>query len=340
MNASAATPLVPRSAFELLQLGRDVLQAEAAALQALVKRFPGEFAAAVELIHECSGCVIVTGMGKAGLIAQKIAATLASTGTPSHFVHPAEAIHGDLGRIHARDLVLALSHSGETEEIVRLLPSLADREIPLIAITASQQSQLGRAASVVLPLGPIREACPLGLAPTASTTAMLALGDALALVASRVKGFGREDFARYHPGGNLGRKLAKVEHHMRPLEECRLAEDTLTVRQVFIGVSRPGRRSGAVLLTDQHGKLTGIFTDSDLSRLLEQRRDMLLDGPIRDVMTHRPATVMIGTPLSAAVTLMAERKISELPVLDAQEKPLGLIDVTDLVGLLQADEGQ
>lgn len=340
MNGSAAAPLVPRSAFELLQLGRDVLQAEAAALQALVKRFPAEFAQAVELIHECTGCAIVTGMGKAGLIGQKIAATLASTGTPSHFVHPAEAIHGDLGRIHAKDLVLALSHSGETEEIVRLLPSLAERDIPLIAITASEHNQLGRAARVVLPLGPIREACPLGLAPTASTTAMLALGDALALVASRLKGFGREDFARCHPGGNLGRRLSKVEHHMRPLEECRLAQDTLTVREVFIGVSRPGRRSGAVLLVDQQGRLTGIFTDSDLSRLLEQRRDVLLDGPIRDVMTHRPAAVVMGTPLSAAVSLMAERKISELPVLDSQDKPTGLIDVTDLMGLLQAEEGR
>ena len=138
----------------------------------------------------------------------------------------------------------------------------------------------------------------------------------------------------------MGRKLSKVEHHMRPLEECRLAEDTLTVREVFIGVSRPGRRSGAVLLIDPQGKLTGIFTDSDLSRLLEQRRDVLLDGPIRDVMTHRPATVMIGTPLSVAVSLMAERKISELPVLDVQEQPIGLIDVTDLVGLLQAEEGK
>jgi arabinose-5-phosphate isomerase len=339
MSSQAVTPLFPQSAFELLQLGRDVLQAEAAALAALIKRFPPQFAEAVRMLEACQGNVIVTGMGKAGLIGQKIAATLASTGTPSHFVHPAEAIHGDLGRIQSRDVVLALSYSGETEEIVRLLPELAKRGAPLIAITASQQSALGQAAHLVLPLGRLREACPLGLAPTASTTAMLALGDALALVASRLKGFGREDFARHHPGGNLGRRLSKVEHHMRPLSECRVTEDSLSVREVLIRVSRPGRRSGAVLLVDAAGRLTGIFTDSDLSRLLEQRRDEVLDGPICAVMSQHPTTVALGSPLSAAVTVMAERKISELPVLDSQGKPLGLIDVTDLVALVPAEEG-
>ena len=334
MSSQAATPLIPRSSFELLRLGREVLQAEAAAVQSLVSRFPVEFAEAIWLIHECRGGVIVTGMGKAGLIGQKIAATLASTGTPSHFMHPAEAVHGDLGRVHENDLVLALSYSGATEEVVRLTPSLQERGIRLIAITSRRNSPLGEAATVTLELGSIPEACPLGLAPTASTTVMLALGDAMALVASRLKGFGRQDFARYHPGGSLGRKLSKVEDHMRPLSGCRVAADTLSVREVFVQVSRPGRRSGAILLIDAQHKLSGLFTDSDLSRLLEQRKDDQLDQPIQEVMSRTPTTVTKGERLSTAVRVMSERKISELPVLDAAGKPLGIVDVTDLVELI------
>jgi arabinose-5-phosphate isomerase len=334
MSSQAATPLVPRSSFELLRLGREILQAEAAAIQAFVSRFPVEFAEAVWLIHECRGGVIVTGMGKAGLIGQKIAATLASTGTPSHFMHPAEAVHGDLGRIHDNDLVLALSYSGTTEEVVRLAPVLRERGIRLIAITSRRTSALAEAASVCLELGSIPEACPLGLAPSSSTTVMLALGDALALAASRLKGFNRQDFARHHPGGNLGRTLSRVEDHMRPLESCRVARDDLSVRDVFIQGSRPGRRSGAILLVDATHKLSGIFTDSDLSRLLEHRQDGQLDRPIGEVMTRTPTTIMAGERLFTAVRAMSERKISELPVLDADGRPLGVIDVTDLVELI------
>jgi arabinose-5-phosphate isomerase len=340
MSSQAATPLVPRSSFELLRLGREILQAEAAALQNLVNRFPVEFAEAVWLIHECRGSVIVTGMGKAGLIGQKIAATLASTGTPSHFLHPAEAVHGDLGRVHERDLVLALSYSGATEEMVRLTPAWKQRDIRLIAMTSRRNSPLGEAATVTLELGSIPEACPLGLAPTASTTVMLALGDALALVASRLKGFGPQDFARYHPGGSLGRKLSHVEDHMRPLPRCRVAGDGLSVREVLVQVSRPGRRSGAILLIDAEQKLSGVFTDSDLSRLLEQRQDDLLDRPIGEVMTRSPSTVTRGGRMSTAVRLMSELKISELPVLDEAGKPLGIIDVTDLVELIPPDSDE
>jgi arabinose-5-phosphate isomerase len=309
-------------------------------VQGLVSRFPVEFAEAVWLIHECTGSVIVTGMGKAGLIGQKVAATLASTGTPSHFLHPAEAVHGDLGRVHERDLVLALSYSGATEEVVRLTPALKERNTPLIAVTSRRNSPLGEAATITLELGAIPEACPLGLAPTTSTTVMLALGDALALVASRLKGFGRQDFARYHPGGSLGRKLSRVEDHMRPLASCRVASDALSVREVLVQVSRPGRRSGAILLVDAEHKLTGLFTDSDLSRLLEQRKDEHLDRPIQGVMTRSPRTVARGERLSTAVYVMSERKISELPVLDEAGKPLGIIDVTDLVELIQPESDE
>jgi len=275
--------------------------------------------------------VIVTGMGKAGLVGRKIAATLSSTGTSSHFLHPGEAVHGDLGRIHALDAVLALSYSGETAELTRLLAALAEMETVVIAITRSAQSTLGRSARVTLELGTLREACSLGLAPSTSTTVMLALGDALALTLSRLKGFEPEDFARFHPGGSLGHKLARAEDVMRPLKECRVAEETKTVRDVLIQVSRPGRRTGAVMLVDNNGILTGLFTDSDLARMLEHGRDAALDAPIAEVMTRSPATVRPGAFRAEVTELMAARKISELPVVDGERRPLGLIDITDML---------
>jgi arabinose-5-phosphate isomerase len=233
--------------------------------------------------------------------------------------------------------MLILSQSGETEEVVRLLPSLAELGVPILAITSRADSTLGRAATVTIELGPVEEACWLGLAPTTSTTAMLALGDALALVTSRMRRFGREDFARFHPAGSLGQKLSKVEDHMRPLPQCRVGCETQTVREVLVAVSVPGRRTGATMLTDEHGRLSGIFTDSDLARLFEQRRDTALDGKIRGVMTANPVTVRAGSMMVDAVAVMAGRKISELPVVDGQGRPVGLIDLTDVVGLLPRD---
>jgi len=322
------------SAFEQMRYAREILRIESRAVQRLSARIDRRFCTAVALVVNCRGSVIVTGMGKAGLIGQKIAATLSSTGTRSHFLHPAEAIHGDLGRIHHDDLILAMSHSGETEEIVRLLPSLASFGVPLIAITGTPTTSLGRAATVTLALGSIEEACALGLAPTASTTAMLALGDAVALVASRMRNFKAEDFARFHPGGALGRKLSRAEDHMRPLHQCRLAQDNSTVRDVVVGCSRPGRRAGAILLTDADGRLSGIFTDSDLARLFEARRESTLDAPIKHVMTRDPCTVQEGTFVREVVTILSERKISELPVVDPLGRPVGLIDITDMVGIV------
>lgn len=322
------------SPFEQLRLGRDILRRESQSLAELAQSLDERFCRAVDLLYACRGSVIVSGMGKAGLVGQKIMATLASTGTRSHCLHPAEAVHGDLGRIHPEDVMLLLSQSGETEEVVRLLPSLAEFGVPIIAVTARSDSTLGRAATVTLELGPLVEACSLGLAPSTSTTAMLALGDALALVTSRMRNFDREDFARFHPAGSLGRRLSKVEHHMRPLDQCRVASDEKTVRQVFVDLSVPGRRSGAIMLVDGQGKLTGIFTDSDLARLFERRRDRELDSPVRWVMTANPTTVPAGSRMADAVSVMAGRKISELPVVDADGRPVGLVDVTDLVGLL------
>jgi arabinose-5-phosphate isomerase len=335
MSMEAAAAVTGQlSPFEQLRFARQVILTESRALNKLADWLDEDFCRAIELVHSCRGNVIVCGMGKAGLIGQKIMATMASTGTPSHCLHPAEAVHGDLGRVGRNDVMLMLSQSGETEEIVRLLPSLVEFGLPIIAITASRRSTLGQAATVTVELGALEEACSLGLAPSTSTTAMLALGDALALVVSQMRQFSREDFARFHPAGSLGIKLSRVEHHARPLRQCRVSSEDQTVREVLVGASVPGRRTGAIMLVDGHGRLSGIFTDSDLARLFEHRRDGELDHPIRDVMTKNPLRVEVGSMMVDAVAIMAGRKISELPVIDAAGKPVGLIDITDVVALL------
>ncbi len=334
MSTDAVTAAATLSPFEQLRYARQIVLLESQTLAKVADRLDASFCRAVDCLYRCRGSVIVSGMGKAGLVGQKIMATLASTGTRSHCLHPAEAVHGDLGRIHDQDVMLILSQSGETEEIVRLLPSLAELGVPILAITGRAESTLGRAATVTLDLGPLDEACALGLAPSTSTTAMLAVGDALALVTSRMRNFSRQDFARFHPAGSLGLKLSKVEHLMRPREQCRVAMESKTVREVFVSLSVPGRRTGAIMLVNEAGKLRGIFTDSDLARLFEGRRDPELDHPIRQVMTVDPVRVSLGSMIGDAVTIMAQRKISELPVVDGEGRPVGLIDITDLVGLL------
>jgi arabinose-5-phosphate isomerase len=281
--------------------------------------------------------VIVTGMGKAGLVGQKLAATLASTGTRAFPLHPAEAVHGDLGRIRADDVVIALSQSGETEEVLRLLPALRRLGAVLVAITERAGSSLGRAADVCVALGPIEEACPLGLAPSASTTALMAVGDALALLVSRMRAFRAEDFLLYHPGGSLGRKLSRVEDVMRTGRQLRRARPGQTVREVLVGLAGPRRRTGAVLIEDDDGRLLGIFTDSDLARLFERRREADLDRPIGEVMTADPVQVTVGASLAEAVEALKARKISELPVVDRGGRLVGLIDLTDVIGLVPPD---
>lgn len=328
------TRKLPITDNETLTLGREILAAETRALSNLIRKLDGSFARAIQTLHELQGNLIVTGMGKAGLIAQKLAATFASTGTRAHFLHPAEAFHGDLGRVQSGDVVLVLSQSGETGEVVQLLPSLKEFGVPLLAITATSQNTLGKAADVTIELGKLDEACWLGLAPSTSTTAMLAIGDALALVLSRIQGFQPEDFARYHPGGSLGRKLSHVEDHMRTLDECRVARADETVRQVLVTCTKPGRRTGAVMLTDDQGELVGLFTDSDLAKLIERRNETALDSPVSELMVTQPQTVLQGSKMNAAIEILAERKISELPIVDEDGKPIGLIDVTDVVSLL------
>jgi arabinose-5-phosphate isomerase len=322
---------------EGLAFAREVLRIEAEAIEHVRDRLEETFARAADLIYRSSGSVIVTGMGKAGLVGQKLAATLSSTGTRAFHLHPADAVHGDLGRIRADDIVIALSQSGETEEVLRLVPAVRRLGALLIAITERASSSLGRAADLCVALGPIEEACPLGLAPSASTTVLMAVGDALALLVSQMRDFTAADFARYHPAGSLGRKLTRVEDAMREGIQIRSAHRDETVRSVFVRLAGPRRRSGAVLITDDNSVLLGIFTDSDLARLFEKRRESDFDRPIGSVMTVDPYTIPVGATLADAVELMRAHKISELPVVDRAHHLVGLIDVTDLIGLLPDD---
>ena len=323
--------------FDSLTLAREVLTAEAGAVLAVRDRLDEPFARAASLIHQASsrrGSVIVTGMGKAGLVGQKIAATLASTGTPAHSLHPAEAVHGDLGRICRGDVVLAFSYSGETEEVMRLIGPIRRIDAQIVAVTARAESRLATSADVAIVIGRIEEACPLGLAPSASTTAMMAIGDALAFVVSRMRNFQPKDFAEFHPGGSLGRLTSLVEQVMRTGEQLRIAHVGCTVRDALIESHRHGRRTGALMLVDDHGILRGIFTDADLARLLEQRRDADLDRPISLLMNPRPTTILTGTIVRDAIAVLSSHKFSQLPVLDKAGHPVGILDITDLIGLV------
>ena len=314
-----------------LARAKQILKDEVTALNRLAEGLDATFVKAVERLENCGGCVVVTGIGKAGIVGQKISASLSSTGTPSYFLHPSEAVHGDLGCIRSNDVVLILSYSGETDEVTRLLPCFKETAAATVAITSDNHNTLARSVDVSLSIGRHREACALGLAPTSTTTLMMALGDALALVVSERKGFTKSQFAKFHPAGSLGRQLMNVKEVMRPLVQCRVASENKTVRQVFVQVSRPGRRTGAIMLTDTSGRLTGIFTDSDLARLLEQSGNEPLDQPVASVMSRRFQTIDDGSRLPAALRILSEFKISELPVIDGLGNPVGMIDITDVL---------
>jgi arabinose-5-phosphate isomerase len=323
--------VIPIMQLEQLREAQSVIRREADALMVMADNLDASFCDAVRMIHAATGSVIVTGVGKAGLIGQKIVATMASTGTRAYFLHPTEAVHGDLGCVGSQDIVLALSNSGQSEEVLRLLPVLSRRKIPVIAITRDKENALAKAAAVVLAIGCHAEAGDLKLAPTVSTTAMIAMGDALSLVLSRARKFTENDFAMFHPAGSLGKKLQPVHEVMRSGDSFRVAADSDTVREVMIELSRPGRRTGAVVLTKPNGRISGIFTDSDLARLFEQRRDHLVDRPISEVMTANPITIRPDALLPEALQLMSDRKLSELPVVDADGIPRGLVDITDIL---------
>lgn len=311
---------------------REVIATEARTLSQLQDRIDESFVKAVDLILGCQGLVVVTGMGKAGIIGQKISATFASTGTASIFLHPAEAAHGDLGRIRETDILLALSNSGETEEVLRLLNPVKKLGAKIISITGEPNSPLAKHSDVVLNIGDVDEACPLGLAPTASTTALLAMGDALAMVASGERKFSREKFALYHPAGSLGRDLMKVSDVMRKGEKLPAAKEGGTVAQVIkIMTITPGR-PGAAVIIDPAGKLKGFFSDGDLRRLLEGKdADSLLSSPIEKVMTPSPKTVGPDQLVGEALNIFSSYKIDQLVVIDSEKKVVGLLDVQDLL---------
>ena len=311
-----------------LDLARKVLRTEANAILGLIDRIDGEFERAVQILFDCKGRVILTGMGKSGIICRKIAATLTSTGTSAWFLHPAEAIHGDLGAIRDDDVVIALSHSGETEELVRLLEAIRRIGAKLIAITGNVKSTLARAADVTLDCSVDEEACPMNLVPTASTTAALALGDALAMTLLVRKGFREEDFASLHPGGKLGRRLMRVEHVMHSGEAAPIVSTgTPLMPDVFHEMS--SKRLGMTCVVDDTGRLVGVFTDGDLRRLMSRTTDVL-GLTAGEAMTPRPITLARDLLAVEALKIMETHKITSVVVVDAAGAVEGVIHLHDL----------
>jgi arabinose-5-phosphate isomerase len=308
-------------------LARKVLQTEAAAILALVDRLDGAFERAVALLLDCRGRVIVTGIGKSGIICQKIAATFASTGTPAFFLHPAEAIHGDLGVLQADDVIVALSYSGETEELLRLLETIKRLGAHLIAITGDCQSSLGKAADVTLDCRVSEEACPLNLVPTASTTAALALGDALAMTLLVAKGFKQEDFASLHPGGKLGKRLMRVEQLMHGGDQTPVVGVDTVMPEIIYEMSSKGLGMSCVVDDSRH--LVGIITDGDLRRHMSNGTN-ILSRRAADVMTRRPVTVAPDTLATEALHVLEQRKITSIVVVDAANIVQGVVHLHDL----------
>jgi arabinose-5-phosphate isomerase len=318
---------------------RQVLQAEADAIGRI--EIGEGFSQAVDLVLAATteptrGRVVVGGVGKSGLIGRKISATLSSTGTPSFFMYPTEAMHGDLGQLSKDDVALLLSFGGSTEEVVALAALLSQDNVPVISIVGKAECHLGQLSTAALAIGDVTEACPLNLAPTASTTAMLAMGDALALCVSKTRNFGVDDFQRVHPGGALGKQLMPITSAMRWTVGENLAtfEGTITIGDAFSQADQhAGRRPGALMVIDDNGKLAGIFTDGDIRRLLIKHQGEALNLKLGDVMTKSPRRLTTQALVREAVQLVREFRIDEIPIVDENDQPVGLIDVQDLVAL-------
>ena len=313
-----------------LEYARQVLTQEARAITSLEGRLGKGFLAALTAIEACRGRVVCTAIGKPGFIAQKLSATLSSTGVPSLYLHPAEAAHGDLGRVASGDVVIALSNSGATEEVVRLLVPLRRVGVTVVAITGDEKSPLATGADIVVELGSIDEACPMGLVPTASSAALHAVCDALAMTLAWRREFTESEYALYHPGGKLGRSVLKVREVMRTGEANPLIGDKATLEEVVVVMTRTHGRPGAAIVTDGKGKLVGIFTDGDLRRLAE-KHELDLAAKIRDVMVRRPRCIGPEELVLTAAALMREMKVDQLPVVDAEGRAVGLLDVQDLL---------
>ena len=315
-----------------LDYARKVIEAEAEAIKAVKPIVDASFAEAAEMIYNCTSSVIVSGIGKTGIIGRKISATLASTGTPSHFLHPAEAVHGDLGRLRKDDIVIVLSYGGETDEITRLINLVKQLEIKLIAITSDSSSTLSKHSDVVLCMGKMNEACPLGVAPSVSTACMLAVGDALAFTVMKARNFSIEDYVRFHPGGSLGAKLMTVEQSMmfKPGEKLPIAQVTDTIKELLEKTSDV-KRHGAVMVVDKDGRLTGVITDADLRRLMTKHGERVFEFKAADVMTAKCKKIRADALAAEATAIFHKYRIDELPVVDGQDRPVGLIDVQDIV---------
>ncbi len=310
------------------RIGREVLRNEADCIMDLLPRLNKDFDRAVELVAGCKGRIVVTGMGKPGFIGQKISATLASLGVPSLFLHPAEAVHGDLGRVTADDVIIAISNSGQTEEITRLLPLIKKIGCRLIAMTGRPDSLLAQYSDIVFDVGVRKEACPFNLAPTSSTTATLALGDALSLAVLECRGFKIEDYAFYHPGGSLGKRLLTVGDLMRKGKQNPLVKCNTRVKEVLLDITRS--RAGCAIVVDGRRRMVGIFTDGDLRRHIEDASN-LLSRPVKEVMTAAPVSIGPEKLAVEALKLLKEKRIDELPVVDEGHRPVGLLDVQDLL---------
>lgn len=309
-------------------VARNVLEIEAQAIRELAARVDESFDHALDLLHACSGRVVVTGMGKSGIVGQKISATLASTGTPSLFLHPAEAIHGDLGRIVRGDVVLAISYSGETQELLALVPAIKRLGSALLSLTGKPRSTLAAAADVHLDVSIREEACPLGLAPTASTTAALAMGDALAMALLERRGFTVDDFAVLHPGGDIGKKLLRIEDVMHGGDQVPRVLPATVMRDVLFEMTR--KRLGMTTVVDAGGRLVGMISDGDLRRQLEQHGHTALDRTAEQCMTPRPLTIGRAQLATAALALMEQRRITSLPVVDGDGLLEGVVHLHDL----------
>lgn len=319
-----------RSNRATLDYAKTVLTQEARAIDALPARLGDSFITALDALDACTGRIVCTGIGKPGFIAQKLSATLASIGVPSLYLHPAEAAHGDLGRVTKHDVVVALSNSGTSEEVVRLLMPLKRLGVAIVALTGDAKSPLAKGADVVVDLGPIDEACPMGLVPTASSAALHAICDALAMTLAWRRQFSQAEYALYHPGGKLGRSVMKVRELMRAGDANPLIRDTATLAQVVGVMTRTPGRPGAANVVDSKGRLVGIFTDGDLRRLAEQDA-LKLKGRIADVMVRRPKFIGPDELVLAAVAMMRELKVDQLPVVDAEGRAVGLLDVQDVL---------
>jgi arabinose-5-phosphate isomerase len=313
---------------EILKEGKRILKEEAGALQKLAELLDENFERAVQIIYRTKGRVILTGVGKSGLICKKIAATLSSTGTPAFFLHPTDAAHGDLGMVRGEDTVIAVSNSGETAELLSIVPIIKSFGIPVIAITSNPKSTLSRISDVTINLHVEREACPLNLAPTTSTTLTLALGDAIAGALMKLKGFTPEDFKRYHPGGKLGIRLSKIGEIMRRGEEIPKVYPETPVKKVIFEVS--AKKLGATLVLDRKGNLVGIITDGDLRRAFEKGYN--LDSKAQEIMTRNPKVIREDAFAEEALKIMEKNKITVLPVLNRQNKVVGIIHLHDILG--------